>query len=600
MDIDETLHRAACQLNASLSRGQIPDPPRQSSRAVMAVVLSVAVVIVVLGGFAFVARYTTPTVVTGSATPARSTTPTLTPAGGDVEFSSQDHGFVITYPENWYRADDTLAPALTSPPQQIEEVLSLGTYPLRPGGAECPHVPLNALLDLGSEDVLVSIVLGNSETGNPWPTAFKSSSFLPDDPPIDARTCSGRFDVEFQHGVFTLDGRQIQVLVAFGDAIDDETRNRTWRVLDSFRWTATVSTATTTTTTATTTTQPPTAEPATGPLFGNPSDVVLLFDDGIDGVLALDPDTRVGSRSVLEGQRAGDQPYRLTRVEDSLVVGWSSIHASDVHTGKSTQLGDATIYVPAAETDRIWLIRWAGDRIGAGLANAWQVDTSGQQLTEPAELDVEGFPAIGIPGGLAMQTDDGIWMWYPDGAADGAAFGDASATILDVSGNQLAFCEDGSCVEAQIIDQQTGRLQTIYRDEGFGHAARFSPDGTHLALVTRDGTVVLASTQTGAAVDIIDDLTTDVPLHVDWSPDGTQLFAATYSHGQPQMMLARYDIETGDLDTARVPFGGAFSFVVLTSDEGATFLSDGDQPSDACPPVSVMPSGREGICGFRF
>jgi hypothetical protein len=247
----------------------------------------------------------------------------------------------------------------------------------------------------------------------------------------------------------------------------------------------------------------------------------------------------------------------------------------------------------------VWLIRWTGDRIGAGTAHAWQVNTDGVMLTEPAEITIEGYPDIGIPGGLAMQTDDGIWLWYPDEAADSAAFGDETATALDVSGDQLAFCPVSPCVEVHIINQATGRTQIIYREEGFADHARFSPDGTYLALTTRNG-LVLASTQTGNAVDLIDDLTTDLPLYVEWSPDGTQLFVATYSYGQGQIMLARYDIETTDLDTAVVPFGGTLSFVVLTQDEASRYLIDDDQQPDACPPVSRMPSGREGICGFRF
>jgi hypothetical protein len=34
--------------------------------------------------------------------------------------------------------------------------------------------------------------------------------------------------------------------------------------------------------------------------------LLLLFDDGIDGVTAVDPDRRLAGRGVIEGQRAGD------------------------------------------------------------------------------------------------------------------------------------------------------------------------------------------------------------------------------------------------------------------------------------------------------
>lgn len=93
------------------------------------------------------------------------------------------------------------------------------------------------------------------------------------------------------------------------------------------------------------------------PVFGEPVGVVLIFDDGIDGVFAVDLDGRVGSRSVIEGQRAGDQPYRLTRVDGHFVVGWGTIYVADIATRVSAHLGEATIYVPAVGNSSIPLSR---------------------------------------------------------------------------------------------------------------------------------------------------------------------------------------------------------------------------------------------------
>jgi hypothetical protein len=328
MDVDERLRRAAHQLSASLAGERIPDTPRPARHAWMSAVVGALVTLGTVGGAAMLLMDGSPRVgleSVSSTTESSFTATTLPPAADVIQFVSDEHGFEITYPADWYRADEILAPALTSPPQQLEEVLSLGTFPLRPGGVECPHVPVNALLDLGSDDVLVSIILGNQGTGDRWPTAFGAASFLPTpaagDAPIDAQTCSGRSDLDYHVGVFALDGRQVQIFVAFGAGVDDTTRAQTWGILDSFTW---ATTSPTTTTLTTTTTLRPGADPATGPLFGDPSDVVLLFDDGIDGVLALDPDGRVGSRSVIDGQVAGSSPYRMTRVGDTLVVGWAA------------------------------------------------------------------------------------------------------------------------------------------------------------------------------------------------------------------------------------------------------------------------------------
>lgn len=244
MDVDETLRRAAQQLSASLAEEPIPNAPRPTRRSWVVAVVGALVTLTTVGGIAVLMRGDSSPQggidSVSSTTVSSSTTTTLPTTAGDIQFVSDEHGFEITYPADWYRSDEILAPALTSPPQGIEEVLSLGTYPLRPGGAKCPHVPLNALLDLGSDDVLISIILGNQGTGDPWPAAFGTSSFLPapdaGDAPIDARTCSGRSDLGYHFGVFTLDGRQVQIFVALGDGVDDATRTQTWGILDSFTW----------------------------------------------------------------------------------------------------------------------------------------------------------------------------------------------------------------------------------------------------------------------------------------------------------------------------------------------------------------------------
>ena len=305
---------------------------------------------------------------------------------------------------------------------------------------------------------------------------------------------------------------------------------------------------------------------------------MLLFDDGLGGVLAVDPDNRIGSRIEVDGQAAGDQPYRLSRVGDSLIVGWGSIYASEIQTGESTLVGNATIYVPAAEPDRVWLIKWAGGRIGQGAATAWQVDTTGQQLTEPVEIGIDGYPATGVPGGLALETDDGIQLWYPNGSLTSIGPG----IVADVSGDQLAYCPTSQCTQMHIFNLRTEETVIVSSDDGFktwnfgGRAAEFSPDATYLALTTNTG-LVLATTETGVAVDIAIDISSNQPLYVGWSPDGSALFAASYSYGYSDTYIARYDIETGSLATAHLPFGGALSFIVLQPDEAAQYLIDKEQ-----------------------
>lgn len=67
---------------------------------------------------------------------------------------------------------------------------------------------------------------------------------------------------------------------------------------------------------------------ARGGVFSTPTDAVLLFSDGIDGATAIDLDRRIASRRVIEGERAGDQSFRLTLTGGHLVVGWGEIYAA--------------------------------------------------------------------------------------------------------------------------------------------------------------------------------------------------------------------------------------------------------------------------------
>lgn len=48
-------------------------------------------------------------------------------------------------------------------------------------------------------------------------------------------------------------------------------------------------------------------------VFQNDTDIVLLADDGIDGVTAIDLDRSIAARSTVDGQRAGDEPHSMAR-----------------------------------------------------------------------------------------------------------------------------------------------------------------------------------------------------------------------------------------------------------------------------------------------
>ena len=379
MGVDETLRRAAQELGASLAEEPIPDPPRPAQRAWPVVAFAAVVALATVGGLALLTRRSGPPHDgTGSATTtvAPSSTTTLQPSADDIRFTNQEHGFEITYPADWHRADEILAPALTSPPQQIAEVLSLGTYPLRPGGARCPHVPLNALLDQGSDDVLISIIRGTSEPGDAWPSSFDESSFLAAaDASSDAETCSGRSDLSYHFGVFALDGRQVQVFVSLGDSVDAATRGEAWAILDSFRWTDT---------SADTTTEPP--------------------KEGFDSVgLDIGPLTPRGGHSVIW--------------TGSEMIVWGGEADEDA----STVFADGAAYDPSTET---WRVLSTAPLSGRRYHQAaWTGDTM---------LIVGG---VGKDDGAAYNPATDSWqMIAPPPVAVGPPRGTDSAGLVSRSG----------------------------------------------------------------------------------------------------------------------------------------------------------------------
>ncbi|MEA2973731.1 MAG: hypothetical protein QOG82_2189, partial [Actinomycetota bacterium] len=152
--------------------------------------------------------------------------------------------------------------------------------------------------------------------------------------------------------------------------------------------------------------------PTGQPIFSTPTGVALLLDDGYDGVTALDLDTGVVGRRVVDGQRAGDQPYRLFRSGDSLIVGWGEVFAAPLDGGPSVSLGEATIAQPAAEPGRVWLATWAGGSVGSGTLTMRLVDLQGHV---EHTLVGEGT-ALGVAGGVMFDGPTGEELrWYGAG-----------------------------------------------------------------------------------------------------------------------------------------------------------------------------------------
>lgn len=127
---------------------------------------------------------------------------------------------IVSVPDSWV-VGGSLTPATGGSGTEF----SAGTFELPIGGEVCPHLPVNALRAMGSDDVLLTVRAEPAEDERP--RFFSEDAFI--EASVDAIECAERPDLEIFTGEF--DGAL--VLVAFGPEATDQTRARAWAILDS-------------------------------------------------------------------------------------------------------------------------------------------------------------------------------------------------------------------------------------------------------------------------------------------------------------------------------------------------------------------------------
>lgn len=320
-------------------------------------------------------------------------------------------------------------------------------------------------------------------------------------------------------------------------------------------------------------------------LFGEPTGMVLVASDGYDGATFVDLDRRVAVRRPLEGERAGDQPFRLQRVDNDLIVGWGEVRAVPLNGGPSTLLARDAVYVPAVEPGTVWLFDYEH------LTHAWQIDLDGRVLHD---VPVSTYPIRGVAGGILVEPATVI------DARTGAKRTLAAGNIEtgDALGSKLLWHEPGA-QDVHVTDITADTDRTYRLGDGIEVlTARFAPDATRAAIHVGDQ-IVLLDLGTGTTTKIVDtaDLDTSDPYPaMAWSPDGRQLFIIGRG-GSDSTAVVRYD---GAVERIKVPFGGLNTLQAIPRSDTTPMLRPTIAESAACPPPSVMPSNRTAPCAFRF
>ncbi len=148
-------------------------------------------------------------------------------------YRNDNHGYTVSYPDEWKRADQTLTPHVDDP----REILSVGSFPLEPGGPACANVPVNALQSLGPMDVFVSLYESSGE--NTTAARPEHFSIKQGYEPSDFKECLDE-NAAFQDRLipFSDQERYFYVYIAIGDSASEDSRRDAFRILDSLEFDA--------------------------------------------------------------------------------------------------------------------------------------------------------------------------------------------------------------------------------------------------------------------------------------------------------------------------------------------------------------------------
>lgn len=258
----------------------------------------------------------------------------------------------------------------------------------------------------------------------------------------------------------------------------------------------------------------------------------------------------------------------MVKVGNHLVVGWGEIYSVDINSRSSFSLGEATIFVPSASGDSVWLIDYPGGRIGNGPKTVWQVTTEGETVTEPTLLHSDLHPQYGVPGGLALQSDSGLDLW--DASSGQLRHLDAHGPgfVEDVHGPNLLW---SASTRQSLMLTDTTTLETTTFDMPESQtvdSAAFSDDGTLIAVAlstgtTTKGVLLVIDLQTGVQTLVGTTDPTVRPSYVAWAPDNDQIFVTGYSYGASFTRISRYQVSDGEFSTVVVPVGGGITPVVV-------------------------------------
>ena len=214
-----------------------------------------------------------------------------------------------------------------------------------------------------------------------------------------------------------------------------------------------------------------------------------------------------------------DGTLLVSAADDDIVRAW---RADDHVKAGEVAVNGVVGAIEFAPTDNV-------AAIGDGSGTLWMWRPNSSEVATPIQVGTEPITAIAwSPGGerIAIGTTDGsVWLAdIADGTTVGAVrLGSTASSIIALGWveGRIGYVEQG--LQAGTIDPETGEgltsfaVDVVAHHEGVVTNARFSPDGSHVAVLGDTGTPVVWDVMSGTQVGV------PFPFSfgpIAWSPDG--------------------------------------------------------------------------------
>lgn len=343
---------------------------------------------------------------------------------------------------------------------------------------------------------------------------------------------------------------------------------------------------------------------ARGPAFGEESGVVLVFDDGLDGLLIVDPDTRIATRRSAGLQRQSRRT-QLDQVGDALVVGGGLHQVLSLSTRDVTPIPPASYHLVAPDGS-LWLVDLRSGDQPVPIPALTKVTLEGDVLVASTETPIRGIPTAAVANEILLGTAEGLYLWDPVTGDVRQLTPDRGALVLGAWGPQLAWCPH-ECTTVIIENVSASSRTDVPIPDGLGEVdhttAKWSPRGDQLAVVTTEAVVAITDLEAEPVVTVLTEyaIGAGAPRFVAWDPSGDYVYFGTDSPQGRLMGLWRSDGTRLGTGTTTLPFAGASGpFVVLNRDRGAWMVGESMGDYADCPAPSTVQMPEPDVCSFRF